>query len=95
MKGHVGWLAVLLVAVLTACTGDQGLIDVGDGRQLYLACEGQGGPTVVLEAGGAGHSGSWRFVQPEVAKFTRVCVYDRAPAPAVVVWCLLTLLSRP
>ena len=59
-----------------------------DGRRLYLDCRGSGSPTVVMEAGGEGHSGSWRFVQPGVAGFTRVCVYDRAgagqsePAPA-------------
>jgi pimeloyl-ACP methyl ester carboxylesterase len=81
-SSHFGWIGVLFLALLTACGGEDGavasLFDVGDGRQLYLACEGQGSPTVVMEAGGAGHSGSWRFVQPEVADFTRVCVYDRA-----------------
>lgn len=49
-----------------------------EGRLLYLICQGQGGPTVVMEAGGAGNSESWRFVQPGVAKFTRVCAYDRS-----------------
>ena len=77
VKAHVGWLAILLGVVLAGCSSEQ-LVDVGDGRQLYLACEGQGSPTVVMEAGGAGNSESWRFVQPEVAKFTRVCAYDRA-----------------
>ncbi|MBI2856638.1 MAG: alpha/beta hydrolase [Chloroflexi bacterium] len=76
---HLGWLVVLLVVVLVACDrGAQGMIDVGDGRELYLACEGEGSPTVVMEAGGAGNSESWRFVQPDVTKFTRVCAYDRA-----------------
>ncbi len=59
--------------------GSPGLVDV-DGRQIYLACEGEGGPTVVLEAGGRGNSGSWHLVQPFVADFTRVCAYDRAGA---------------
>jgi len=31
-----------------------------------------------MEAGGAGHSGSWDLVQLEVAEFSRVCVYDRS-----------------
>ncbi|HZD56487.1 MAG TPA: alpha/beta hydrolase, partial [Anaerolineales bacterium] len=35
-------------------------------------------PTVVLEAGRTGWSADWRYVQPEVAAFTRVCAYDRA-----------------
>ncbi len=58
-------------------TGSPGLVDVG-GRQLYLTCQGEGSPTVVMEAGGRGNSGSWQLVQPEVAQFTRVCAYDRA-----------------
>ena len=57
--------------------GSPGLVDVG-GRQLYLTCEGEGSPTVVLESGGRGHSGGWYLVQPFVAGFTRVCAYDRA-----------------
>ena len=76
VKAHVGWLGVLLLVVLVGCSSQ--LIDVGDGRQLYLTCEGEGSPTIVMEAGGAGNSESWRLVQPEVAKFTRVCAYDRA-----------------
>ena len=71
------WLVLPLVAVLLGCGGIS-LVDVGDGRQLYVNCEGQGIPTVVMEAGGAGHSGSWDSVQPAVAEFTRVCVYDRS-----------------
>ena len=58
-------------------TGSPGLVDVG-GRQIYLTCEGEGSPTVVMEAGGRGNSGSWYLVQPFVADFTRVCAYDRA-----------------
>ena len=57
--------------------GSPGLVDVG-GRQLYLTCEGEGSPTVVMEAGGRGNSGSWYLVQPFVADFTRVCSHDRA-----------------
>ena len=77
MRAHVGWLAVLLVAVLAACSGS-GLVDVGDGRQLYLTCGGEGSPTVVMESGGAGHSATWQRIQPEVAEFTQACAYDRA-----------------
>ena len=39
---------------------------------------GEGGPTVVIEGAGAGASTEWREIQGEVAKATRVCVYDRA-----------------
>ena len=53
------------------------LIDVG-GYKLHLQCEGTGNPTVVMESGLGDSSTIWAKVWPEVAKTTRVCVYDRA-----------------
>ena len=53
------------------------LIDVG-GHRLHVTCRGTGSPVVLLEAGIAASSLSWAVVQPEIAKFTRVCAYDRA-----------------
>ncbi|WHZ17711.1 MAG: hypothetical protein OJF52_004564 [Nitrospira sp.] len=53
------------------------LIDVG-GHRLHLHCTGEGSPTVVLEAAASGWSLYWNLVQPEVARMTRVCAYDRA-----------------
>ena len=53
------------------------LIDIG-GHRLHLYCMGQGSPTVVLEAAAPGWSLYWSMVQPEVARITRVCAYDRA-----------------
>lgn len=53
------------------------LIDVG-GYNLHINTSGEGGPTVVLDAGGGCFSLDWSLVFPEVAKFTRVCSYDRA-----------------
>jgi len=52
-------------------------IDIG-GRSLNLYCSGQGGPAVIFEAGGEVGGYSWALVQPEVAKLTRACWYDRA-----------------
>jgi len=52
-------------------------IDVG-GYNLYLDCKGTGSPTVILESGLEGDVVTWKAVHPEVAKFTRVCRYDRA-----------------
>lgn len=52
-------------------------IDIG-GYSLHLYCVGQGSPTVVLDAGGGFTSSSWAWVQPEIARSTRVCAYDRA-----------------
>lgn len=53
------------------------LIDVG-GYKLHLSCTGEGSPTVILDAMGPGWSVYWNKVQPEIAKVTRVCSYDRA-----------------
>jgi pimeloyl-ACP methyl ester carboxylesterase len=54
------------------------LVDVG-GYRLHINCTGTGSPTVVIEAGLGDWSTSWAgYVQPKVAKTTRVCTYDRA-----------------
>jgi len=56
------------------------MIDVG-GYRLHINCSGHpisGSPTVVMDAGGYDSSETWSKVQPEIAKFARVCVYDRA-----------------
>lgn len=49
-----------------------------DGIQLRLDCRGDGSPTVVLEAGASMYSMAWARIQDDVAKFARVCSYDRA-----------------
>lgn len=49
-----------------------------DGRALNLRCSGSGSPTVLLESGfGVGAAG-WGRSQPQLARITRVCAYDRA-----------------
>jgi pimeloyl-ACP methyl ester carboxylesterase len=64
-----------------------GLVDIGDGRSLYLRCSGSGSPTVILESGDEDTSESYRFAETELSAVTRTCVYDRAnlgrsdPAP--------------
>lgn len=63
------------------------LIDIG-GRDLYLECHGEGGPTVLLLSGYRTSGRYWtddllhpedprQMVMPGVAKATRVCTYDR------------------
>jgi pimeloyl-ACP methyl ester carboxylesterase len=39
---------------------------------------GTGSPTVILEAGLGGDHRDWAIVQPEIARTTRVCSYDRS-----------------
>src|SRR6266853_318705 len=68
-------------------TGDfAGLVAIGDGRKMYLECRGSGSPTVILESGYRNDAAIWstplepgkNTVFPQVARFTRICAYDRA-----------------
>lgn len=52
-------------------------VQVGE-RRLWIACQGQGAPTVVMDAGVNSGSQIWTRVWPATAASTRVCVYDRA-----------------
>jgi len=69
------WLATRRDLAATPPPGQ--LVDVG-GYRLHLWCTGDGAPAVVLDTGLGGSTPDWGFVQPEVARFTRVCSYDRA-----------------
>ena len=69
-----------------AAQGDfAGRVAIRGGRALYLECRGAGSPTVVLEAGTGDRGDVWttaptgpgEAVLPAVARFTRVCAYDR------------------
>jgi hypothetical protein len=69
-------LAVLLVLGLVPLPGEPAspargeLVDVG-GHFLYLSCQGDGLPVVVLDAGLGGASSDWWTVQPALAKTNR------------------------
>ena len=63
-----------------------GYVGIGGGRKIYLECHGEGSPTVILEAGLRSRSDFWserteettsQTVFAGVARFTRVCAYDR------------------
>jgi pimeloyl-ACP methyl ester carboxylesterase len=54
------------------------LVEIGEGRSLFLHCVGSGSPTVVLEAGLGANTFTWRDVQPQLGRTTRTCAYDRA-----------------
>jgi pimeloyl-ACP methyl ester carboxylesterase len=63
------------------------LVDIGGGRTLFMECRGKGAPTVVLVTGLGERAVNWSettkpsderdAVYPDVAKFGRVCAYDR------------------
>ncbi|HEU4688469.1 MAG TPA: alpha/beta hydrolase [Vicinamibacterales bacterium] len=92
LRRAVGLFAALLAFLVLAGTTYQGvatalerhrlprpggLVDAG-GHQLHIYCTGEGSPVVVLEAGTGSMSAAWGWVQPEIARSTRVCSYDRA-----------------
>jgi pimeloyl-ACP methyl ester carboxylesterase len=64
-----------------------GTVDLSNGRKLFIECHGAGSPTVILESGLRTRGDNWgradllahggAAVLPEVAKFARVCTYDR------------------
>lgn len=49
-----------------------------NGCRMHLQTAGCGQPTVILESGLGGMSSAWGWIQPEMAKFSRVISYDRA-----------------
>lgn len=53
------------------------LVDVG-GFRVNLYCMGSGSPTVVFDSGWGDWAPAWSKVQPQIAKWTRACSYDRA-----------------
>ena len=68
------------------------MFSLGDGRDLFLRCAGEGSPTIILEAGGQDDSDTWgpadgRPFFDQLQQLTRTCAYDRAnmgrsdPAP--------------
>src|SRR5919206_2772773 len=118
MKRIIAGLSALVVALpLTAQPSQRAdsaplpppgrLVDIG-GWRLHLNCTGevrQNQPTVILESGVGDFSVEWSLVQPGVARFARVCSYDRAgdgwsdigPHPRThhqIVYELHTLLAR-
>jgi pimeloyl-ACP methyl ester carboxylesterase len=57
---------------------EQGRLVQAGNIRLNIDCMGQGSPSVILESGLTIPAVGWTKVEPEVAKFTRVCSYDRA-----------------
>jgi pimeloyl-ACP methyl ester carboxylesterase len=56
------------------------LVDIG-GFRLNIDCSGTAAaaqPAVILESGGGVPAFGWHLVQPQIARFARVCSYDRA-----------------
>jgi pimeloyl-ACP methyl ester carboxylesterase len=74
---------VFALAVLAGCAAGPrdlnfaGPVHIGDGRLLFLSCQGSGSPTVFIIPGKGSYADVWSTVAPEIARTTRVCAYDR------------------
>ncbi len=83
-KGLTGLVVLALAApAAQSANGDafakpHQLVDVGGGRKMNLYCSGRGAVTVVFDAPSGDAGWNWFKVQPEVARHTRACVFDRA-----------------
>jgi pimeloyl-ACP methyl ester carboxylesterase len=53
------------------------LAKIPSGETIHIKCMGTGSPTVILTAGLGDWAAAWRKVQPQIAKTTRVCAWDR------------------
>ena len=54
-----------------------GQMVIVDNRQIHVFCTGLGTTTIVLDSGLGGWSTHWYRIQPALAKFARVCSFDR------------------
>jgi pimeloyl-ACP methyl ester carboxylesterase len=79
------WTSLLcgMHGTVDAAPGDEmyakpGRLVEADGTRLNLYCAGSGSPTVVFDSGWEDWAPVWTIVQPEVARWTRACSYDRA-----------------
>ena len=52
-------------------------VDIG-GRSLNIYCSGEGSPAVIFDSGNGDPGYVWADMQPNVAKLTRACWFDRA-----------------
>lgn len=80
MKVYTYALCILILSIHSAqamqLTSDS-LVDIGS-CVMHINCSGKSqGPTVILDACLGGNSCYWSLVQPEVARFARVCSFDR------------------
>jgi pimeloyl-ACP methyl ester carboxylesterase len=85
------WLGIILVVLIVAGVvfqlvateldkrnySPRGQLYPVNGHQMHLYCVGEGGPPVILEAGGYAESLWWYRVQAQLAGHTQVCAYDR------------------
>jgi pimeloyl-ACP methyl ester carboxylesterase len=70
----------IVMQIFWAAQSAQGSFYQVNGHKMHLYCTGSGSPAIVLEAGWGVSSPAvgWANIQPDLARITRVCSYDRA-----------------
>jgi len=67
-----------LKSALVPYASSADVVTLADGRQVGFTCMGQGSPTVILIPGMGDFAGmAWGPIQPDMARTTRVCAWDR------------------
>jgi pimeloyl-ACP methyl ester carboxylesterase len=72
-------MIAFVASVAFALASSDRLVNAG-GVTLHIQCDGErapGAPLVVLEAGAGNGADTWRDVMAPMARFARVCAYDR------------------
>jgi pimeloyl-ACP methyl ester carboxylesterase len=70
VRRSLGALLAILTVLAGGCArssadaGPSGLYDVGNGRKLFLDCQGAGAPTVFIIPGKGSYAQAWNFVVP-------------------------------
>ncbi len=88
IRSRVGCFLLLLIAAATiSAQQPESPADIvyakpaqlvpANGTRLNLVCMGSGSPAVVFDSGWEDWAPAWSKVQPEVARFTRACSFDR------------------
>ena len=76
LVGFSVWPEPKLRAAQTSKVEKPGILArIAEGKTIHIKCLGKGSPTVILSAG-LGDS-EWGKVQPQVARVTKVCFWDR------------------
>ncbi len=87
-KRYFLFISTTALMLLSVCAFSSGrLIDIGEGRKMFMECKGVGSPTVILISGYPDRGdASWETLVPgqkgptvvsAVSQFTEVCNYDR------------------
>jgi len=87
----------VLIVVASGCArssadpvdGPPGLFDLGDGKQLYLECQGSGSPAVFIIPGKGSYAEAWNYVVPpddpiRASPYDIILEAKLTPSPAAV-----------